>query len=413
MENQYLQTKFMDYNSTFKSIKKHINVKLESQSTIFPTKLDYPIIFYLIDNIKVDIFLKILKTKEDIDLYKLFFSNYKSFTKNEFCKFMDIYGYELINYFNYDNKTMNIINDLSGYTADERQLYTKFISCELQIEFESKRYIKKKFIVSYNDIRFTLIIYYKSKPSESKLKHLCSLVVFMKMHSGKDINVNVTLFFIDIAKKISNGKKKILGPNNVNSGYSEIMSNNSSNVCVFRIEEMEKVLVHEMVHALKLDKGHISVPDTFFNIFNISPKTEILLNEAYTEILALILLLVLKSKKYNELLKNIEKEQKHTAKQVAKILKYYNFNSIEEFIRPYDNLDRYKQNTSIFSYYFVKGGLLDSFPTNIELFSVDNKGSINAELMIDVSLREDYLELIDEQMKKKDSSKSMKMTVIG
>jgi hypothetical protein len=413
MENQYLQTKFMDYNSTFKSIKKHINVKLESQSTIFPTKLDYPIIFYLIENIKLERFLKILKTKEDIDLYKLFFSNYKSFTKTEFCKFMDIYGYELINYINYDNKTMNIINDLSGYTADERQLYTKFISCELQIEFESKRYIKKKFIVSYNDIRFTLIIYYKSKPSESKLKQLCSLVVFMKIHYGKDINVDVTLFFIDIAKRISNGKKKILGPNNVNSGYSEIMSNNSSNVCVFRIEEMEKVLVHEMVHALKLDKGHISVPDTFFNIFNISPKTEILLNEAYTEILALILLLVLKSKKYNELLKNIEKEQKHTAKQVAKILKYYNFNTIEEFIRPYDNLDRYKQNTSIFSYYFVKGGLLNSFTTNIELFGVDNKGSINAELMIDFSLREDYLELIDEQMKKKDSSKSMKMTVIG
>ena len=32
----------------------------------------------------------------------------------------------------------------------------------------------------------------------------------MKIHSGKDINVNVTLFFIDIAKRISNGKKKIL-----------------------------------------------------------------------------------------------------------------------------------------------------------------------------------------------------------
>ena len=412
MENQYLQTKFIDYNKTFKSIKKNINVKLDSHSTIFPTKLDYPIIFYLINNIKQERFLKKLKNKEEIDLYKLFFSNYKSFTKTEFCKFMDIYGYELIKYINYDNKIMDKINDLSGYTADERQLYTKFISCELQIEFESKRYIKKKFIVSYNDIKFTLIIYYKSKPSEVKLKQLCSLVVFMKMHSSKDINVDVTLFFIDIAKRISNGKNKILGPNNVNSGYSQFMSNNGS-VCVFRIEEMEKVLVHEMVHALKLDKGHISVPDTFFNIFNISPKTEILLNEAYTEILALILLLVLKSKNYKELLKNIEKEQKHTAKQVAKILKYYNFNSIEEFIRPYDNLDRYKQNTSIFSYYFVKGGLLNSLPTNIELLSVDNKGSINAELIIDVSLREDYLELIDEQMKKKDNSKSMKMTVIG
>ena len=104
MENQYLQTEFIDYNRTFKSIKKNINVKLESQSTIFPTKLDYPIIFYLIENIKVDRFLKKLNTKEAIDLYKLFFSNYKSFTKNEFCKFMDIYGYELINYINYDNK---------------------------------------------------------------------------------------------------------------------------------------------------------------------------------------------------------------------------------------------------------------------------------------------------------------------
>ena len=113
-------------------------------------------------------------------------------------------------------------------------------------------------------------------------------------------------------------------------------------------------------------------------------------------------------------LKNIDKEKKHTTKQVAKILKYYDFNSIDEFIRPYDNLDRYKQNTSIFSYYFVKGALLNSCPKNIEFIFL-KKELINYNFMLELSLGYEYKELIDEQMKmkKKDNSKSMKMTVIS
>ena len=51
------------------------------------------------------------------------------------------------------------INSLSGYTEDERQLYTKFIGCELQLEFESKRFTKQIYLVSYK-FKLNLILYF-------------------------------------------------------------------------------------------------------------------------------------------------------------------------------------------------------------------------------------------------------------
>ena len=52
MESQQIQNIFLDYNKLFKPIKKGIHIKLESQTTIFPTKLEYPILYYLIDRLE-------------------------------------------------------------------------------------------------------------------------------------------------------------------------------------------------------------------------------------------------------------------------------------------------------------------------------------------------------------------------
>jgi hypothetical protein len=412
MESQQIQNIFLDYNKLFKPIKKGINIKLESQTTIFPTKLEYPILYYLIERIEHNLFLNKLQTSEEIELYTNFFDNYKDFSKSDFCKFMDIYGYKLTNYINYNNRIMSRINSLSGYSEDERQLYTKFIGCELQLEFETKRFTKQIYLVSYQDKKVKLIIYYKDKPNKNKINQLCSLIMFMKLYSKSSMVVDVTLFFIDKNKKLPIGKDKIIGPNSVNSGYSESVSNSYSKVCVFRIEEMEKVLVHEMIHALDLDLGIITTPSNLFTTFNINPNTEIILNESYTEILALVIIVALKSNNYEKMVQNLNRELKHTIKQVAKILKYNGFKTITEFVKPYDNLNKYKQNTPIFSYYFVKGGLLFNLSEFLWLVFI-KRIEITPKLLLDFSNNDNYLDMIETQINKKDDSKSMKMTVIG
>ena len=97
---------------------------------------------------------------------------------------------------------------------------------------------------------------------------------------------------------------------------------------------------------------------------------------------------------------------------MAKILKYNGFKTITEFVKPYDNLNKYKQNTPIFSYYFVKGGLLFNLSEFLWLVFIQ-RIEITPKLLLDFSNNDNYLDMIETQINKKDDSKSMKMTVIG
>lgn len=413
MNSDQIHDIFMDYNVLFKKIKKDVTIDLESEVIINPTTFDYPIFYYLIDLIDKNDFLKKIQSVEEMEIYNNFFSDYKNLNKREFCKFMDSHGFQLINYINYNNKIFSRIESLSGYSQDELQLYTNFISCELQLEFESKRYTKQVFTVYYQNIKSKITIYYNRKPTQNKLRQLFSLVLFMKFYFKKNIEVDVTLFFIDKDKKIPIGKNKVIGPNNINSGYSQIINVKYNKVCVFRIEEMEKVLVHEMLHALKLDLGYLQPSQEVFTKLNINPNTEITLNESYTEIMALLIIIALKSNTYEKQVDNLNRELKHTIKQVSKILKLNGFKKIEDFVKPYDNLDKYKQNTSVLSYFFIKGGLLYNLSEFMWLVFIQlNKNSINSKLLLDYATNPGYLELIGIQMKKKDNSKSLTMTII-
>ena len=53
-------------------------------------------------------------------------------------------------------------------------------------------------------------------------------------------------------------------------------------------------------------------------------------------------------------------EQLFSAYQAAKILHYYGFENINEFLRPKATQKRINQETSVLSYYIIKGGFLNS-----------------------------------------------------
>lgn len=61
----------------------------------------------------------------------------------------------------------------------------------------------------------------------------------------------------------------------------------------------------------------------------------------------------------------INQEIIHNIKQVAKILKYYGYNDIDEFIFPEKLTNRYRENTSILSYFIIKLFILADYKNNM------------------------------------------------
>jgi len=156
-----------------------------------------------------------------------------------------------------------------------------------------------------------------------------------------------------------------------------------------------------------LDFNYIAVPKHLISKFNISPQTRILLNEAYTEIMAVSYNSIIKSSSMKELKQNLKMELDHTLSQIAKILNYYHFKDIYDFVKSYDGLNRFKQETSVFTYFFVKGGLL----FHLHHFQLD-KQYFNPETILEYSLTKDFLKAINKVMKKKDNTKGLRMTIV-
>ena len=85
-------------------------------------------------------------------------------------------------------------------------------------------------------------------------------------------------------KKLPKGYKK-LGPKEINSGAS------GYDVSIWRIEEMDKLVMHEIIHNLQLDmQTHdFKIVKFIKENYSIEEDTKILINECYTETWACII----------------------------------------------------------------------------------------------------------------------------
>ena len=184
---------------------------------------------------------------------------------------------------------------------------------------------------------------------------------------------SVVIYPSKIKKDFKNtSSKKRLGASNVNSGVTTIYKDNDivNKTTVFRREELGKLLIHELIHNLEYDFGFSATLDTtidLHNVFNVPRGSNILLNETYTETVALII---------NAILCNLEKSSKGGIKaivksiylelifnlfQTAKILDFYGFQNAEELNQPDDTLGRFNQSSNVLSYYYLKTAVLYNF----------------------------------------------------
>ncbi len=197
-----------------------------------------------------------------------------------------------------------------------------------------------------------------------------------------------------------------IGPiasDSVNSAVTD-----GQNIVIFREEEALKCLVHELVHFHRLDKKlyNFSLNNMDVNVLlrrlklthNIDLDYNHRLTEAYTEHLACIFSCIISTadvfvdvenfkfgtEQLKQIIKCLYYEISFSFLQIAKILKYFKYERVEELFKldgKIINKPLY-QSTDLFSYYIVKTYLmLNMFELLDEIRVLDTTNKLN---MIDV-----------------------------
>ena len=243
-----------------------------------------------------------------------------------------------------------------------------------------------------------------------------------------DLKENIKIEFLDTKnKKVLPKKYKLLGPKEINSGSTSFGS--LKEVSIWRGEESDKVTLHELIHYHHLDFHHISnnqpINVLISQHFNIDPNIDKLVNEAYTEIwgnLFNLMMITCEIKDLNpdltlnELFSRLYNlELYYSLFQVSKILDFFGFKDIHDFVKPYRENPKMKfqQSTSVFSYFFIKTALLFNLETFIQfvqnnlhdsqdIYSIKLKDDcLNdfIDLILDLEKNKEYLDALNYFMK--------------
>ena len=270
-----------------------------------------------------------------------------------------------------------ISEDIRKYIKNKSNVRIKYrleiLEREIEVDFflfESDNFKLERYI-DYLDNRINmmkLVLYYMIKNSSKECNNKLQIIVYLT----------------EIEKELPKGRGEIIGPENVNSGYSYVCVK-SGLIVVFRREEWFKVLIHECMHSFGMEFSGMKLNRLnreLGEIFKI--RVEINLFEAYTEFWAeLINIGVIsyvnnvrnKRNYYRYVEKFLDIERYYSILQAKKILEY---NKID-----YKNIlekdTKYKENSSIFSYYIIKSIMMININKIVEWCYKNNKNFIKFE----------------------------------
>lgn len=239
-------------------------------------------------------------------------------------------------------------------------IHTHFISDKIRNYILTN--LMYKFSLQFNIKNKKVSINYYSKNDtldKILILNIVKRVHFMFLITNKYIDVNIYIYDTPFKKKFNcNSIKKCghLTPHNVNSGL-----NYDNNIIIYRKEELLKLLLHELIHALDIDiKDEIlHSKNRIFEIFYINKKN-VHINESYVETWAIILNCfcylyendkIRNIKKFKKLLR---KETAHSIIQSSKLCIYNNVNKFELLYTANKKRIFYDDTSNTFSYHFLK-----------------------------------------------------------
>jgi hypothetical protein len=289
------------------------------------------------------------------------------------------------------------------------EIYGEFASMDIRHSVE--KYINSKLLI---DIKFRNIKAYLDiktineidKESLLKIVKRCLILAHYQ-----DIDNPIYIEFLKTKNKKVLPKRntyKLLGPKEINSGSTSFGA--ETKICIWRDEESNKLILHELIHYHDIDFRHGNNVDNIVSeYFNIAPEIEKRVYEAYTETWANIVNVFIcafecdKKNSLNYAKKMFGNELKYSLYQTAKILNFYGFHNMSEFVRPYDSRKKFKQSTSVFSYFFVKTALLFYIEDFIAFVNKNNDQSFSESIKLSKSpeILQEFLDLINVLCKRK------------
>jgi hypothetical protein len=146
------------------------------------------------------------------------------------------------------NKVVNIsINNLDSYEKIYEFTNSKFIDkVNLLNDMKSLKFIYK---IQWNN-NVIIIITDKVTDFTNRIKIIVLIIEYLKWKTQNNKDVNIYIVLSRLEKKFPTDTK-IMGVTNANSGYNDSMNDY---IFIWRKEEFEKVLFHELIHSFNLDK---------------------------------------------------------------------------------------------------------------------------------------------------------------
>ena len=221
-----------------------------------------------------------------------------------------------------------------------------------------------------------VLYYYKIDEYKIDINKLIDKISYIISLSKSKHKINIHLVLLE-DKKIFDKKFE---SKNTNSGLTYKYGNNMSDIFVYRYEEYMKVLIHELLHALRF--SNITNDNKTTNYYNKKYNIkcdEIIIDESYTEIMAKLLNCYIcckysKTNNYKYFNKLLSIEKRFCSIQASKILDYIKDN-------PKININKH---THIVEYYLITNELfynLDKFLENRlrdkDIFRTTKKNMIN------------------------------------
>ena len=226
------------------------------------------------------------------------------------------------------------------------------------------------------------------KKSLAHIKRIVTLIsswlLICCSHALPECQNNLSLFIYPTpsTKDLPKSTASIIGPENVNSGFSHVCASDGR-FCVFREEELFKVFIHESFHAFGLgirgsEEKYLSKEIGEM----LSIDCRIMPDESYVETWARIMNVMFscysKTRKVEDFVQfvhfSLAVEREFSFMQAKKVLAFNNI-TLEDCLEKDSTIAKqlYRENTHVFSYYVLVAALMDNMQAFVDWCQNNNK----------------------------------------
>lgn len=236
-------------------------------------------------------------------------------------------------------------------------------------------------------------------PSDrERVKRIFKRTIAVRSLLGMSDNVRDSLVFYifptECKKELPLKRGVPLGPNECNTGATHV---GKSEIMLWRIEEMDKVLLHELLHHFRVDENLHGLDE------DQNKQDKIHFNESYTEWLTTVLytmfsVLEQSNPSYPRFKRALEEQQDYALKQAAKVTYHYKMKNVEEGVFNAANVP-FQQHTHAYEYYILKAALLLHSEMVIEFVDLGTLRFVSGKQFMNVvssCLDADFIEKVNE-----------------